>query len=270
MKIKMNTPLLQFILVGVAIYGLYLLVLPAPKDTIVVQQQTLNELIRAEENVTMLPLDEKSKNSVVENHIEEEVLLKEAYKRGFHLTDYRVRKQLLNLMRSSLTDQVPDPSYAQLKAFYEENLTKYLTDTSYTVQFVFFNFNSKQTPQNPEQFKNKLQSAINPLALSEYSPYGNLIQKGEFRRMSLEHGREFADSVHSGQLNSWMGPIIAKNGIEYIKLVEKHAPDTLQFEIIESYLRSDYFVTKSRQMQAEKIKVLMDQYTIEIEELNAN
>lgn len=60
--------------------------------------------------ITQNPITPEKRRILIEGHIEDKVLLREAYKRSFDKNDYRVRKRILNIMRSSLSEVVPEPS----------------------------------------------------------------------------------------------------------------------------------------------------------------
>ena len=107
-------------ILGVLIYAAYDHFKPPDREIIRVTTQTIDALVQQQESITQHPVTPEQRQSIVEGYIEDEVLLREAYKRDFDKNDYRVRKQLLNLMRSSLSEVIPEPSVSQLRAFYED------------------------------------------------------------------------------------------------------------------------------------------------------
>ena len=97
----LKSPTLHFILLGMVAFTAYSYLKPPDRETIQVTTQTIDALIQQQESITQNPVSPDGRQLIVDSHIEDEVLLREAYKRGFDKNDYRVRKRLLNIMRSS-------------------------------------------------------------------------------------------------------------------------------------------------------------------------
>ena len=135
-----ENPLLHFLLLGAISYSLYVSLKPDDLETIHVTSQTIEALVQQSESITQTPVTSEVRKELIEGHIEEEVLIREAYKRGFDKSDYRVRRRILGLMRSSLSEVIPVPSLAQLRTFYEENRDRYETGPSISFEQVFFSF----------------------------------------------------------------------------------------------------------------------------------
>ena len=112
-----KSPILHFIVLGTIAFLLYTHLKPADRETIRITTQTIDALIQQQESITQLAVTPERRQSIIEGHIEDEILLRKAYKRGFDKSDFRVRKRILNIMRTSLTEVTPEPSVAQLRAF---------------------------------------------------------------------------------------------------------------------------------------------------------
>ena len=54
-------------------------------------------------------------------------------------------------------------------------------------------------------------------------------------------------------------------GIHYVRVTSTHEPELPPFEEMESYLRTDYLMIKSRESQQRKIEELMKNYEIVVE-----
>ena len=70
-------------------------------------------------------------------------------------------------------------------------------------------------------------------------------------------------------LNRWRGPLESFRGIHYVRVNTEHRPELPPFEQMESYLRTDYFMQKARQSQADKIDELRKKYDIVVEGVKA-
>ena len=261
----LRSPIVQFILLGIAAFAVYSHLKPPARDIIKVTTQTIDALVQQRESITRNPVTPEGRQALIAGHIEDEILLREAYKRGFDKNDYRVRKRILNLMRSSLNEVIPEPSPAQLRAFYEENKERYLTSPSRSFEHVYFSFAGAKLPDKPELFIRQLQETDDITGLGEFSLSGNQFSKATFQTTAITFGKPFAQIVFEMPLNQWRGPIESFRGIHYVRVSDVHPPELPPFEKIESYLRTDYFLTKGRQTQTDKIAELRKNYDVIVE-----
>ena len=264
----LKSPILHFILLGAIAFAAYTHLKPADRETITVTAQTIDALIQQRESITQNPISPEEKQNLIEGHIEDEILLREAYKRGFDKNDYRVRKRILNLMRSSLSEVIPEPSAAQLRAYYAENKERFRTSPSRSFEQVYFSFAGVNQPENPERFLQQL------IGLSDISGLGDFTttlssryNRTSFQTTAATFGKPFAQIVFDLPLNQWRGPIESFRGIHYLRVTAEHEAELPPFEQMESYLRTDYFMQKARQSQVDKVDALRKNYDIVVEGL---
>ena len=261
----LKSPVLHFILLGIIAFAAYSHLKPPDRETIQVTTQTIDALIQQQESITQNPVSPEGRQLIVDSHIEDEVLLREAYKRGFDKNDYRVRKRLLNIMRSSLSEVIPEPSAAQLRAFYQADKERYLTSPSRSFEQVYFSFASNELPADPDAYIRQLDKTDDISKLGEFGPLGNRFDKTSFERTAAIFGKPFAKIVFAQPLNQWHGPVESFRGIHYVRVTGTHEPELPPFEEMESYLRTDYLMIKSRESQQRKIEELMKNYEIVVE-----
>ena len=262
----LKSPALHFVILGIIAFFLYENHKPPDRETILITTQTIDALVQQRESITQNPTTPEERQKLIEGHIEDEVLLREAYKRGFDKNDYRVRKRILNIMRSSLSEVIPEPSVAQLRAFYEENNARYLTSPSRSFEQVYFSFASAKLPKKPEQFIKQLQEAKDIAGLGDFSLItSNRYSKSSFQAAAITFGKPFAQVVFDMPLNQWRGPVESFQGIHYVRVTAEHEPELPPFEQMETYLRQDYVLRKARESQQRKIEELRKNYQVIVE-----
>jgi hypothetical protein len=261
----LKSPILHFILLGAVGFGAYEHLKPLDRETITITTQTIDALVQQRESITLNPIAGNERQDIIEGHIEEEILLREAYKRGFDKNDYRVRKRILNIMRSSLSEVIPEPSVAQLRAFYKENKGRYLTASSRSFEHVYFSFTSDKLPKNPQQFIRQLQDAGDITGLGEFSLTGSKFSKASFQTTAVTFGKPFAQKIFKLPLNQWKGPLESFRGMHYVRVTAEHEPELPPFEQMETYLRQDYILRKMRESQVAKIDELRKNYEVIVE-----
>lgn len=260
-----KSPILHFLILGLAAFFLYEKFRPVDRDVINITTQTIDALVQQRENIDRNPVTPELREQIIKGHIDDEVLLREAQKRGFDNNDYRVRKRLLRVMRSSLTEVVPEPSIAQLRAYYDENIELYKTSPSVSFEYVFFDFSSTDMPTDPQEFIRQLEESDDPLKMGEFTPLGKRFVKNHFQMIASSFGKPFAEKVFDMDLNKWTGPVESFRGIHYVRVTAHHDPEVPSFENLESYLRQDYLMQKMRQNQQGKIDELRKGYVVVVE-----
>jgi len=261
----LKSPILHFILLGVVAFVAYHHLKPLDRESITVTTQTIDALVQQRESITRNPVTEEMRRKIIEGHIEDEILLREAYKRDFDKNDYRVRKRILSIMRSSLSEVIAEPSVAQLKSYYEQNKERYLTSPSRSFEQVYFSFASAKLPSDPQRFIQQLSASTDFASMGEFSLSGNRFTKASFQTTAIAFGKPFAQTVFELPLNQWRGPVESFRGIHYVRMTATHEPELPPFEKMESYLRTEYFLEKSRESQQQKIDDLRKNYEIIVE-----
>ncbi len=89
MKIILKSPILHFVIVGVIAYLLYIVFKPVNTETIYITTQTIDALIQQQKSITQNPITEEEKENLIAGYIEDEILLREAYKRGINENVFR-------------------------------------------------------------------------------------------------------------------------------------------------------------------------------------
>ena len=264
MQNLLRLPILHFIIIGGLLFFIYEKLKPEGKEIVSITSQTIDALIQQQAELQQYQVTDEQREELIRGHIEDEVLLRVAYSRGLDKNDFRVRKRILSLVRSSLTEVIPEPTYSQLQAYFDENIDQYTTDSAWSFQQVYFNFNSKKLPPDPGAFKKSLFSSYSE-ELGDFSGYGTPRSKISFDQMAGTYGKKFAEDVINAPVDSWIGPINSNLGTHYLKVTEIHNPEIPTFDQIESYLKQDYVFRKTRALQEDKIRALSDQFIIVVE-----
>ncbi len=261
----LHEPLLHFLVLGTLVYLAYAALTPEPQGTIEVKQSTLQVLQKRQADLLGRELTDEEKQTLLENHIDEEVLLLEAERRGFDKLDYRVRQRLLNVMRSTLAESVPDPTRAQLESYFREKIDNYRIPESITFQQVYFSPTSEKRPEDPNTILNALAAGADFQELGDFTTLGSTSTQSTRRYLVGSFGVEFTDQVLALAPDTWAGPFASRMGTHFVKVIQRHAPQEPSFEKLESYLRQDYLMTLSLARQNEKITKMREQYKIVME-----
>lgn len=264
-----HEPLVLFVLFGVLLYGAWTALAPREEKMVRIEAAALQAREKFNEELRGRPLTEEERGVVRENYIDEEVLLREALGRGLQWSDYRVRKRLLQIMRGSLSERVPDPSVAQLQAWFRDNIDRYTSGESVTIAQVFFPWEREADGEEIEEALRALRAGEDP----ERFGYASAMVPPRMPRMTRREliqtyglGPDFADTSENLPAGEWHGPIESLRGVHLVRIEERHPPETARFEDIEQYLRQDWTFSRERDIQQKRIAEIRERYRIEMVE----
>lgn len=268
----LKEPVLHYVLLGGLLYFAVEYVSSQKaeeKQRIEVQPEVVQAYLKRDEEISGKKSTEEDRAQTIENIIDEEVMLREAYAVGYDKTDPRVRKRLLTLMRSALTPSVADPTATQLQEFYQQKKADFLSEPSYDYQQVYFSHVSKGLPEDSDAFVEMLEGAENPLDYGESYAYGHIFKGQGRERVAMYFGAEMAAGVETHEAGTWFGPVRSRVGTHYVRVLKKNAAREPSFEEVEPYLKESWIYHQVEQQQDAALKALRNKYEIEVPESDA-
>ena len=261
-----SEPLLLFLVIGIAMYAGWSLAAPTAQEPILVENETLRFLEQQQEDLLGRPLTAGERETIKQDFIDEEVLLREAFRRGLHETDSRVRRRLVAVMRSALTDVVPDPTSAQLQTYFQANIDRFTTPESVTLEQVLFPWGSGAGEEKIERTLRELRAGADARGYGVDYPVGRSLARATREDLVISFGAPFTDQIDDIPTNVWIGPIESPHGQHLVRVIDTHVAIVPEFESIESYLRQDWLLHEQRRRQHERIEALRQQYRVDFVE----
>ena len=263
-------PFVLFIVLGALLYGAWVLLAPPERETIHVEATVLRALEQQQEDLLGRPLTVDERQEIRESYIDDEVLLRVALARGLQWSDFRVRQRLTRIMRGALTETVADPSVAQLQAHFRDNLDRYSSPESMTLDQVFFPWGEEVTEEWLDEVLAALRSGADPAEYGSSSLVAPRRMPRQSRALLVRtFGADFADSVDPLVIGDWHGPFESLHGIHLVRVTERHPPEVAVFEDVEHYLRQEWLMEKTRELQQEGVDEIRSRYRIELVEESA-
>ena len=260
-------PLLLFAILGVLLYGAWAALAPPSVETIRVEPEVLRAIEKQQEELLGRQLTEEERETAREGYIDDEVLLREAVRRGLHWSDFRVRQRLTRIIRGALTETVPDPSVAQLQAYFRDNIDRYTTPESLTLEQVMFPWGEDVSDEELERALAELQAGADPERFGSTSLRAARRMPRQTRASLVRSfGADFADRVEALPTGAWHGPFESVQGVHLVRVAERHPPEPGVFENLETYLRQEWLMTRTRGLQQERVAEIRAGYRIELAE----
>jgi len=117
-------PLTWFLLFGAVLFAAGQIVTTVRKPEIVVDQATVDALIAQRQALEMRVLDPAEREAAIDEWVADEILFREAYRRGLD-RDERIRRALILKMRSQLTGDLAPPSEETLRTWFASHRDRY-------------------------------------------------------------------------------------------------------------------------------------------------
>ena len=198
--------------------------------------------------------------TAINTYIDEEIMLAEALRLGFR-NDQKLDTRLLRNYRLSVADTMPEPTAAELEAYYSNHLNEYMSPVMWDIQQVYFGVGASI----PKNLIIELRSANNIDSLAEKLQL-NLakLPKMSEQEISGRMGKNVADAVIKTALNSWAGPLENERGIYFIRAVASYESTVMPLLNVNAYVRDALLKTRQDAILQEKIAALKTIYTITI------
>ena len=262
-QLLLREPLVPFVLIGTALAFSWSALRPADAEgTVRIEETTLRAIEARQSELLGRPLDDREREELWQEYIDDEVLLHEALRRGLQWGDARVRKRLVQVLRGSLAEAVPDPSAAQLRAVFDADPARFATPVTVTLELVEFPWGSSAPSAGGDTrvatTLSKLRSGT-PISMA-------ISRRHKLTRADLvvTLGPGLADAVEKMPVGEWKGPIEAPAGRILCRVTKRHAPEPADFDRVEPYLRQELVVERTRAAQQERVMKIRRGYRIEV------
>jgi PPIC-type PPIASE domain len=249
-------PLVHFLALAALLFGAYHLL--TPSEPIVIERASIDELARGQEALLARPLSDDERRALVESAIDDEVLLREAYRRGLD-RDAVVRQHLVQKMRFILGEDAGAPTDAELRAYLAANRERYRDPPSVTLDQVFY----ADPATVPDDLMAQLANGTDIGDLGDpLDMLGNRLPRYSLRDLIGLMGPDVARRVFELPAGAWHGPMRSERGVHFVRVDQHHAPTLPSFEELREYLRQDWVLDQQQLAVANKIAELRRNYRI--------
>jgi parvulin-like peptidyl-prolyl isomerase len=259
----LREPLVHFLVLAALLFVAYALLSPSGQDTIVVDRAAIDRRVKEQEGLLTRPLSDEERRAVIETAVDDEVLLREAYRRGLD-RDAVVTRHLVQKMRLILGEDQVEPSEAELRTFLASNRERYRTPPGVTLQHVFY----ADPAAVPVDLLERLRDGADFENLGDrlYMLDATLPRHGLQELIGLL-GPEVAQRIFDLPRGGWHGPLTSDRGVHFVRVLDHHPPTEPTFEELEDYLRQDWSLARQRDALAAKLAELRAGYRIVVEEV---
>ena len=261
MRFLRREPLVHFLALAVLLFALDYFSSSTEKETIYISQKTIDSLVEQREEIVLRRLTLEQREELIEQYIDDEVLYREAYKLGLD-KNARMRRNLIRLMRGLEMSKVGEPTKEDLQRYFESNREIYARPPSLTLKRVYF----QDASEVPDKLLSQLRSGLDVDSMADRMPAARTsVEKAAQLKLVALLGPETARAVLAIEDDDWHGPYKTRRGVHFVRVVERHSAEPLQYEEIAHFLQSDWQQAKARQAVEAESKQLRENYNIVIE-----
>jgi peptidyl-prolyl cis-trans isomerase C len=211
---------------------------------------------------------------LVNDHLREEVLYREALALGLDGNDTIVRRRLAQKMEFFGQDiaTAVEPDEATLRKFFEKNSARYAKAARVSFRHVYF---SKD--RRGDRLEADAREALAALAKgADEEPVGDpFLREHEFAAASETDiasalGRDFAAQVVTLPAGEWRGPVASSYGVHLVRVSERAEPQAVGFEAVREAVVRDFSEERRLAANADFIRRLKERYLISVDEAALN
>lgn len=262
----LREPLFHFMLIGAAILAAYPVVNTAPPsptpDEIVVTSDTEQQLSERFRAVWMRPPAPEELDSLVEEYVREEVLVREALKLSMDRDDAVVRQRLAQKMRFLLESSAGSvvPTEAELRDFLRENASDYERGARLAFHQVFLG--EDPSSAEVENALAALRAGTDPAEIGQGTLLPGSMPLAGSQPVNGTFGDGFFQRLATVDPGVWTGPISSGYGTHLVRVTETEPGGMPAFADVRGAVEDGWRREKAAQLLDTQYQRLAAEYTI--------
>jgi len=275
----LREPLLHFLLLGAVMFGGYQLASNqlstggTALQEIVISAGQLDALILGFEKVWQRLPSQLEMQGLVQNHIREEVMYREALAMGLEKNDSIIRRRLKQKLEFLFEDiaSLALPSEDELQTFLVANPDRFREQSRFSLRHIYFNVGQRgdSSQADAEILLAKLrEQSIDEHALASAGDRllmtQSYFQNEEERNIRRDLGALFTQSLRDMPTGTWQGPIESDFGLHLV-YIEEHIPGNLPaLSDIRETVSREWNLVKRKEANEAFYQTLLENYTVTI------
>jgi len=274
----LKEPLLHFLVLGAAIFGIHAWRQGGVADgdaangkRIDVNAATITRLREGWTRQFQRTPNAEDMHGLVEAHIREEVLCREALAMGLDRDDTIVRRRMAQKMEF-LTQDISTavaPDEAAVVKFFADNAERYAKPAQVSFRHVYFSKEKrgeKLAADATEALRALAQPGVSDEVFGDSFLQGfDFSDQGE-QDLSSIFGREFALSVMKVPTATWSGPITSSYGLHLVRVTRRVEPRPVELAAVRDAVMRDFLDERRRVANDDVLEQMRQNYDVVIDE----
>lgn len=274
----LRDPLVHFLALGAILFTAYSVINPsenlAASNQIQITKGDIERFEQLYRKLWQRPPTQEELQGLINAHVKEEVLYREALAMGLDKDDAIVRRRLAQKVEFLISDVTlpSDVEDRDLMAFYENNASRYSRSAILSFRHIYFN-PDQRGQRTLDEANTTLQTLKETKAKSEAgTELGDRFllqtqyQQKTTDEIARDFGHEFADKLESLEPGAWHGPIRSGYGIHLVFIEERESSGTYPFSEVRERVRDDYLFNLRQTQNEAVVEKLKSRYEIIVEQ----
>ncbi len=276
MKQLFREPLLHFLLIGVALFVLFYRVadpVAVSDNRIVISETNIDRMIALfERKLQRLPTQQEL-NGLVEAHIREEVLYREALAMGLDQDDTIVRRRMAQKVEFMFNDLVDmtDPDDEALQRFLSENPDKFIEPARTSFIHVYLKIDERGDSVEADAQKllislNSEPESTDVATVGDPFMFGYTFENQSEHEISRMFGSKFVKSLGALTTGSWQGPVVSGYGLHLVYIKDRTEAWLPPLAEIRDSVLYELLAEQRKQANQKFYQSLRDRYDVIVEQ----
>ena len=272
----LREPLLHFLVLGAALFGLFSLVdkkdSEAPTKVVISASRVATLADRFARTWRRPPSKEELQN-LVEDYIRDEIFYREGRAAGLDRDDFIIRRRVRQKMEFLAEDMASaEPSDEQLAAYLAAHSERFRTDDRLTFHHIFLSATRRGSALETDA-QQMAETLVRASASVGTAAVGDAFLLGDsFREMSRgdiasTFGEGFAEQLSTVVPGRWQGPIASSFGAHFVFLDERLKGSLPPLATVRDVVRREWQNAQRVEAEQKLYQSLRDRYEIVVETL---
>jgi PPIC-type PPIASE domain len=247
-------PTLHFALLAALLFVVAAVAKSLNRPVIEIDPRSMEFRTRQLERGRGAPLNDSERKIAENAYVDEQILAREARVRRLD-DDEKIRAILYQKMLHILSSDVPQPTDAELRAYFDENRSRYAGRPSVTVEDVFV----------PERLRRAtFATGRHP----DFRAVEGLLRRNVLTRVTegeliWSFGEETAAMVFGAETGSWVGPHPSADGDHWFRVIDRtKGTDAPPLDTIREQVRFDWMAQKEEGLLEARVAELRQRYSV--------
>lgn len=264
-------PLVHFVLLGGLLFGAYSLINDEPQagDTnrIVVDAAQVTSLAETFERTWMRPPTKQELSGLVENHIKEEILYREALALGLDQDDLVIRRRMrqkMEFLNTDLSEPEP-PTKSELQAYLATHMDRFRIPERLSFTQVFLQVDDRaRASALLQQLTGRLPAQLKPDQFGDASLLPRTMQQAGERELVRVFGKEFWAELSAAPLAKWSGPHASPYGLHLVYVSERLQSREPALAEVREAVEREWLAERQRVGNERFYDRLRERYTVDV------
>jgi PPIC-type PPIASE domain len=269
----LKEPLLHFLVLGAALFGLFGLV--SNKDgeqvaTIVVSAARIENLANGFARTWQRPPSAEELRGLIDDHIRDEVFYREGKALGLDRDDIVIRRRLRQKLEFVAEDMGgADPSDDELAAYLTSNAERFRTEDRLTFSHVYLSAARRDAlRRDAESVAAKLANETeetDAAALGDHFLLGEEFRAVPRSDVARTFGERFSEQIFGLEQGRWQGPIASSYGLHFVRVSERTQGGLPPLDAVRPAVRREWMNARRLEAEANLYRTLRARYRIVVE-----